>query len=327
MRLSVSSNWVILLLAFLSASSTADERPTNDDEFRVMSWNISDDAYTAQQQEFRSLLLWADPDIVLLDEVAPSATEDELSSSLENLRPGENEAWKVNIGVSGGRQRCVIASRASQELLPEFSSIVPYPAADRRYLREHMSSKELAYDNYGMDGGIPVNGAIILAGGRRLLAVIMDLQCCGDDQDSWQEYRRRVEAREIRRLIQQVLQRTSVDGIVIAGDFNPVNGPMPVISLSGFYTSAHAGLIAAELYHPDGSTAWTWDGRQTPFPSGTLDYQLFGPQGLTMRSGFIMDTEGSPPETLERYRLESESLRRTGRHRPLLVDYGWNEQD
>jgi hypothetical protein len=88
-----------------------------------------------------------------------------------------------------------------------------------------------------------------------------------------------------------------------------------------------AGLISAEIYQPNGSTAWTWDGRQTPFPSGTLDNQLFGPQGLTMRSGFIKDTEGSSPETLERYGLESESLRRTGRHRPLVAEYVWNEQD
>jgi hypothetical protein len=194
-------------------------------------------------------------------------------------------------------------------------------------LLEQMSSADLAYDNYGMDGGIPVNGAIILAGGHRLLVVIADLQCCGDDQNSWQEYRRRAEAREIRRLVRQVLQRTEVDGILIAGDFNLVNGPIPLVVLSGPYPPAKIALLAAEIYHPDGAASWTWDGRRTPFPPGILDYQLYGPQGLAMRSGLILDTEGLPRETLEQLGLESGASRRTGRHRPLLVEYGWSGQN
>jgi len=324
MRFSASSNWLILTLAWANASSTADELPTIDEAIRVMSWNASDSAFVSEQRVFRSILLWADPDVVLLDEVAPPASDEELIRSLDALRSGEKDTWKVNIGVSGGRQRCVVASRAPQEMLPEFSSIVPYPDADKRYLIEHMSSEDRSYNRYSMEGGIPVNGAIILAGDRRLLTVIADLQCCGNGQNSWHEYRRRAEAREIRRLIRQVIQRTSVDGILVAGDFNLIHGPMPLVVLSGPYSPTHAGLIAAELYHPDGSTSWTWDGRGTPFPSGTLDYQLYDAQKLMMRSGFILDTEGLPPEKLEQYGLESGALSRIGRHRPLVVEYGWN---
>jgi hypothetical protein len=99
---------------------------------------------------------------------------------------------------------------------------------------------------------------------------------------------------------------------------------MPLVVLSGPYSPTHAGMIAAELYHPDGSTSWTWDGRRTPFPSSTLDYQLYGPQGLVMRTGFVLDTERLPLQALERYELESGASARTGRHRPLVVEYGWN---
>ena len=53
-------------------------------------------------------------------------------------------------------------------------------------------------------------------------------------------------------------------------------------------------------------TTWTWDGRGTPFPSNTLDYQLYGPQGLEMRSGLILDTEGL---TAEKRELEIEERR------------------
>jgi len=312
-----------LILAICSAYSFAGEPPAANGGIRVLSWNISEDAFVSEQEEFQSLLLWADPEVVLLDEVAPSASEEELMKSLVVLHSPNNETWTINIGESGGRQRCVIASRATQETLPEFSTIIPYPDADRQYLLEHMSKGDNAYNAYRLDVGIPVNGAIIIAGNKRLLTVITDLQCCGDEQNSWEEYRRQVEARVIRRLIREVLQRTSVDGILIAGDFNIVNGPRPLIILSGPYLPNHAGLIAADLYHPDGATFWTWDGRGTPFRSSTLDYQLYDPLGLVMRTGFVLDTERLPPETLERYGLESGTVGRTGEHRPLLVEYGW----
>jgi len=314
---------IACVLAIFSACSIADQPTVSGDNVRVLSWNVSGNAFVSKQREFRSLLRWADPDVVLLDEVQPSANRSDLVKSFDVLRPDIDDTWTVDIGVSGGRQRCVVASRAPQESLPEFSSIIPYPDADRRYLLEHMSDDDLEYSRYSLDGGIPVNGAIVLDGDRRLLTIIADLQCCGDDQYSWQEYRRRAEAKEIRRLIQQVLQRTTVDGVLIAGDFNLVTGPMPLVMLSESGTPGNAGLIAAELYHPDGSTSWTWDGRRTPFPSGTLDFQLYDSQHLFMRSGFILDPENLASAELQRLGLDSDMAARTGRHRPLLVDYGW----
>lgn len=314
---------ITCVLAVFSASSIADEPKGPGESIRILSWNISGDAFVSEQPEFRSLLHWADPDIVLLDEVQPTANKSDLLKSFDGLRPNIDATWTIDIGLSGGRQRCVVASRAPHESLPEFSSIIPYPDADRRYLLQHMSDDDLEYFNYSLDGGIPVNGAIVLDGDQRLLTIIADLQCCGDDQDSWQEYRRRAEAKEIRKLIQQVLQRTTVDGVLIAGDFNLVNGPMPLVILSESGTPDNAGLIAAELYHPDASTSWTWDGRGTPFPSGTLDFQLYDSQNLVMHSGFILDTEKLSAEMLQQHGLESDTAGLTGRHRPMLVEYGW----
>ena len=324
MRFFTRSTWIILAGALASASGVADESAAIGEGVRILSWNISDDAFVSEQQAFQSLLLWADPDVLLLDEVAPSADTGPLRKALAALRPDDDETWSVDIGASGGRQRGLIASRAPLEPLPEFSSIVPYPDADKRRIFDGMSPEDRLNPGWSMDGGIPVNGGIIQAGGRRLLAVIADLQCCGDGPESWQEFRRRVEAREIRRLIRQVLGKNPVDGIVLAGDFNMVTSTFPMALLTGPYPLPHSGLIPAELYHPDGATTWTWDGRRTPFPSNTLDYQLYGPHGLEMRSGFILDTERIPPDTRKQFGLESHTSVRTGRHRPLLVEYGWN---
>ena len=305
----------------------ADELAPIDERIRVVSWNISGDAFASEPQAFESLLVWANPHVVLLDEVDPSADPEKLVSALSAIRPDEDETWNVDIGASGGRQRGLIASRAGLETLPEFSSIVPYPEADMRRILQGMTPEERANPSWSMKGGIPVNGVVVHAGDRRLLAVIADLQCCGDGPESWQEFRRRVEAREIRRLIRQVLQRHSVDGVVFAGDFNMVNSTFPMSLLTGPYPPPHSGLVPAELYHSDGDTTWTWDGRGTPFPSNTLDYQLYGPQGLEMRSGLILDTEGLPAEKREQLDLEINTSQRTGRHRPLLVEYNWIERD
>lgn len=327
MRFSSGSVWILLVFAFATVPSAAEGLAAIDERIRVLSWNISQDAFVSEPQAFHSLLLWADPDVVLLDEVDPSADPENLMDALLAIRRDEDETWNVNVGASGGRQRGLIASRATLETLPEFSSIVPYPAADSRRIIEAMSPGDRANPNWSMTGGIPVNGVVIHTGSRRLLVVVADLQCCGDGPESWQEFRRRVEAREIRRLIRQTLQRSSVDGIILAGDFNMVNSAFPMALLTGPYPSPHSGLIPAELYHSDGATTWTWDGRRTPFPSDTLDYQLYGPHGLEVRSGFILDTEGISADMRERLGLEIDTSMRTGRHRPLLVEYIWIERD
>jgi len=296
-----SSCCVVLALALASPMALAEG-------VRILSWNISYNAFEEEAEEFQSLLQWADPDIVLLDEVYPSVPLDELHVALAALRPGEDETWQVNVGASGGRQRDIIASRAPLEALPEFSSMVPYPEDERQYIHGWMSDKERANKYLTMDNGIPVNAAIVLVGDRRLLTVITDLQCCGDDAESWQEYRRQVEAREIRRRIEKVLERTHVDGLIIAGDFNLVNGLAAAEILNEPYEICPGGLSTAELFHPDGVSQWTWNGSGMPFPNGRLDFQFYCSDTLEMHSGFV---------------LENNAAAETGRHRPLVAEYAW----
>jgi endonuclease/exonuclease/phosphatase family metal-dependent hydrolase len=309
---------VFLIALFVAGNLAADE-----EKFRVLSWNISADAFVAEPLEFRALLQWGDPDIVLLDEVAPTAGVSQLDKALKALNPDENTAWNINFGQSGGRQRNVIASRAQQETLPEFAAIVSYPQEGRQAVLAKVPEEKRSNVIRSMDDGIPVNGSVLLTGEKRLLVLITDLQCCGDGPDSWEEHRRRVEAAEIRRLIRQILKRSAVDGIVLAGDFNLVESTFGMTLLTGPYPAPHSALIPAELYHPDGKATWTWDGRDTPFPSDVLDYQFYGPSGLELRGGFILDTEKLSPEALEQNGLKKDMVGRTGRHRPLVAEYAW----
>ena len=106
-----------------------------------------------------------------------------------------------------------------------------------------------------------------------MLAVAVDLQCCGGLADDWQEDRRRVEANEIRRLGILEMSSRKVDGLVIAGDLNIVATQVPVELLEGSIKADGPHLNTARIFHLDRATDWTWDGRGTPFPSGMLDYQ------------------------------------------------------
>jgi endonuclease/exonuclease/phosphatase (EEP) superfamily protein YafD len=172
-----------------------------------------------------------------------------------------------------------------------------------------------------MAGGIPVNGAIVTTGGHRLLVVVVDLQCCGGAEDDWQEDRRQVEAREIRKLINQVLALRKVDATIIAGDLNTVGTRVPVELLLGLNKDQRPGLSEAEILHFGGQANWTWDGRGTPFPSSILDYQLYDASGLQIQEAYVFDTEDLDPQALETLGLQAGDSNQLSRHRPLVVEY------
>ena len=291
---------------------------------RVFSWNLSSDAFVKDPAAFRALVRQSRADILLLDEVSPSTNAQQIRTALTGLAPEGQVQWHIDFGASGGRQRGVIVSRFPLERVPEFSDIVPYPAAERRRLSDLMTAAGPVDPAYSMEGGIPTNGVVVLAGQRRLLVVTMDLQCCGSDPGSWQEDRRRVEAGEIRRRIRQVLERTKVDGLIVAGDFNLVSTPLPLVIVSGPYRLPHGGLLVAELRHLDGSDTWTWDGRGTPFPSRPMDFVLYSPHALALRQGYVLDTADLPQSELEHLGLQPESAGRLSAHRPLVTEFVWH---
>lgn len=312
-----------LILVLTNSWVVADEPAAGEQGFRVMSWNISEDSFVTDRKAFLAVLRHVEADILLLDEVKPSADIKQLRLVLAELQGGQQQDWNIDYGLSGGRQRGVIASRMALEALPEFAAVVPYPETGRVQILKMMSAKDRQRTVWSMDSGIPLNGAIVLNEQRRLLVVTADLQCCGDTPQSWQEFKRRVEMREMRRLIRQVLARTQVDGIIVAGDFNLVNSAFALALVAGPYRHPHAGLIMAELYHVGGQSTWTWDGRGTPYPSRAIDFQLYGPQALELSGGYIFDSEDFPAVKLEGTDIQLKTSTDLSDHRPLVADYRW----
>ena len=293
----------------------------------MLSWNVAETAFVRDVDAFRGHLAQARPDILLLDEVLPTAAGTPLADALAPIGSAHAGEWQLVVGDSGGRQRGVIASRLPLEPLQELAGPVPYPAADRERLEARMVAAKEARPVYTMEGGIPVSGAIVQLGSRRLLVVAADLQCCGGTPDSWQEERRRVETREIRRRVAQVLARTRVDGVIVAGDLNLVNTPLPLMILAGPYPAPHHGLLAAELTHLGGTDTWTWDGRGTPFPSRPMDFLLYDPRALELREGYVLDSADLAPAELARLGLQPEASSRLSDHRPLVASFAWRGQE
>jgi hypothetical protein len=314
---------VALALAGIAAAGSQARPAIAADAFRVLSWNVSDDAFVRDPPAFKAMLARADADILLLDEVSPATTAGQLSAVLAGPRGEGSKPWHIAVGRSGGRQRGVIVSRQPFEGLPELSGVVPYPPGDRDRIHKRMVAADAERPAYSMDGGIPVNGAILRTGSRRLLVVVLDLQCCGDDPASWEEDRRRVETGEIRTRIEQVLNRTKVNGVIVAGDLNLVSTPLPMVILSGPYPLPHGGLIAADLRHLDGIERWTWDGTGSPFPSRPMDFVLYSPNALRLRTGFILDSADLTRPELDRLGLSSDAARRLSQHRPLVTEFVW----
>ena len=72
MRYSAGRIWALFVVAFASMPGMADELAPIDERIRVVSWNISGDAFASEPQAFESLLRWANPHVVLLDEFFPA---------------------------------------------------------------------------------------------------------------------------------------------------------------------------------------------------------------------------------------------------------------
>ncbi|MCB1561768.1 MAG: endonuclease/exonuclease/phosphatase family protein [Xanthomonadales bacterium] len=305
-----------------SKANIAEAQTGQHGAIRVLSWNISKDSPVRDPEAFKAVVASSHANILLLDEVKPTVTEQQIRDALPEPDDAHGR-WHISYGSSGGHQRDVIVSRMPLEPVAEFQGILPYPEASLREIQDGMAEAGFEHPGRSTEIGIAVNGAIVRSGSRRLLAVSLDLECCGSLPIGWEEQKRRIEVREIRRLIRAVLNRTRVDGVIVGGDFNLVMTGLPLVILSGPYPAPHGGLIAAELMHVDSDRTWTWDGRGTPFPSRALDFLFYSPGSLSLDSGYILDTEDFSPAELQHWGLAPESSSTLSDHRPLVAGFSW----
>ena len=304
------------LLPVLATAGAAWLPRHPDTQLRVLVWNVSRDSFFENAAGFRRVLTAVGADLLLLDEM-PGNTE--ASAIARALPPGEPR-WNVVYGSAGGRhQRASVAAGFGLARIAAFDVLgySPAQAADwRRRAPEHL----LARLDDTLSGGVPTVGVVFEREGRRLLAIGLDLQCCGNQPGSWEEERRLAEAAAIRRALDATLADGGIDAVLLGGDLNLVAGTAPLQVLQG--DGGALPLQVVDVRHRDGVSNWTWDGRGTPFPNGRLDYLLHS-ASLRVLQAQVFDSEGLSATEQQALDLPANLSATLSQHRPLVVDFAW----
>lgn len=311
-----------LLVVATAAPAARPLERTPGTELRVMVWNVSRDQFFDHQKAYIKVLRAIDADVLILDEMPGHRSIQEVRSVLGQLDTSDESEWQIAYGTSGDNQRTVFALHGQLQALDEFA-FLPYPDNFRTELQAlaKNSHQQLAMKQ-SLDGGIASFGVEAQLGERRALLVGVDLQCCGDSDDAWEEQRRLVEAAQIRVALDQAWTHRKVDGVIVAGDFNAVRGRQALRPIQGDADSGSAYLAVAEAAHANGTDVWTWDGRGTPFPSRPLDFILHN-DGLRLLSALVFDPETMSAGQRRRLGLNRESLVALSGHRPVVADFAW----
>ncbi|HWS25494.1 MAG TPA: endonuclease/exonuclease/phosphatase family protein [Xanthomonadales bacterium] len=318
------SGWFALLLALLPITAIGAEtwpRAAGSD-FRAMVWNVSRESFFERRQAYVAALRAIDADLMIFDEMPGTRSAAEVAAVLREIDPAHPYAWQVAYGSSGFNQRVVFALRGPLEPLRQFDYL-PYPPRLIARLRKVPTNpQQRQWLDANLAAGIGAYAVEARLGGRRIIAVGVDLQCCGDSDDAWEEDRRHVEARAIRTLLDRVWSTRSPDAVIVAGDFNAVRGLRPLRLLQGVRKAPDLRLAIVDAKHANGVDTWTWDGRGTPFPSRAIDYMLHSP-ALSVRQSVIFDAETLSASDRQRLGLEKDAFKPLSEHRPVVVDFAW----
>jgi hypothetical protein len=282
-----------------------------DTTLRVLTWNVSREAFFDGGDHTERLLAASAADILLLDEMSVTATPDSLAALLDRALPGS--PWHVVIGEPNGRlERGSISSRWPLLRAKSFDGLHYRESDMERWIAASGKHAELLRQTLPL--GVAVAGAIAEIEGRHVLLVSFDLQCCGDSPEAWEESRRLVEVRLIRQAIDATVASTKIDAIILGGDANNVQGDEVLRILQG----SAQDLADTDARRENGSD-WTWDGRGTPFLSKKIDHLMHSPS-LRVVDSRVFDPEGWPEAWLSRYGIQREWAGLVSAHRAVVVD-------
>ncbi len=272
-----------------------------------MVWNTGGERTTHQPEGFAALVAAINPDLALLDEVWPT----QQAGFLKTL-PHQS------MGSSGGRQRGLILSRWPLQPAKAFARL-DYPPDTAELIRRE-GSEFMRKDLINLQhDGVAANGAIVERDGHRILLVALDLQCCGDGDNSVQDRLREIQVRRIAQAIEQVRLSQPFDQLLIGGDFNLVGSARPLELL---VNAAVPALSIAQVLQPDGLSNVTWIRDKDVFPPGRLDYLLFS-EALVQRAGVVFNPQVMTDRQLRRFSLQRDATDRMSGHQPLVVDLGF----
>lgn len=289
-------------------------------EFRVVSWNVGRETIFEQPEAFGTILRALAPDLLMLDEVAGGRTAAEVRALLDRILPGE--PWQVVYGSSGDSQRGVVAVRGAEPAVPEaFEGMLFYPDTTIGDLPDDAPPALLDWLDSRLRAGVPVTGAVVRIGGRRLLGVAVDLES-GGAPGSPKDRLRRIEALAIREALTAAVGEGGVDGVLVTGDLNLVASTDPLQVLTAGTDVDGSDLQVPVPLRLDGASAVTWEDPEQPFTPGRLDFVLVGDAALAVTGGFVFRAGDLSEAWRARHGLAADASAVTD-HLPLVTDLRW----
>lgn len=317
--------WLVMSMTASMAQAARPLARASGTDLRVMAWNVSCEQFFEREKGFIRVLRAIDADILILDEMPADRSPADVLAMLDQLKAASSKRWQIAYGSSGKGQRTVFALHGTIAPLAEFA-FLPYPVDYRAKLDTiPLKPAQASAMRQSLDAGVAAFGINAQIGKRRLLLVGVDLQCCGDSDDAWEEQRRIVEAHVIRGALDQAWDRQQPDAVIVGGDFNAVRGLDPLRPVQGDNDASHRHLAVAQAMHANGKDHWTWDGRGTPFPSKPLDFLLHS-DALQNLGALVFDPETMSSRQRARIGLRRDALLSLSEHRPLVVDLRWRRR-
>lgn len=290
-------------------------------EFRVVSWNVGRETIFQEPEAYGAILRPLAPDLLLLDEVAGGHSAEEVEALLNHILPGDLP-WRAVYGTSGGTQRGVIAARGTAPVVAApFAGTVPYPDSVLALLPADAPDRARQAMERRRTAGVPVLGATVQIAGKRLLAVTVDLECCGGI-GAPADRLRRMEALAIRQATEAALRAGGVDGVLIAGDLNLVGSEEPRMVLAREMDVDGRWLWVAPPMRLDGVSQTTWESTADRFTPGRLDYVLYSQATLGWVGGFVYRSADLSARWQARHGVTDETSRATD-HLPVVSDFRW----
>ncbi|MCI0366405.1 MAG: endonuclease/exonuclease/phosphatase family protein [Phycisphaerales bacterium] len=269
---------------------------------RAMSWNAHLGAIFTNSEPFTRVFAALKPDVVLLQELTDDNSAQQVRAFLESaLPPVDRGAWNVAFGSGGGNLRCAVASTFPIQTC-ESLQLVAMPDRPDRSVR--------------------AIGAVIETAGKRLLVVSIHLKCCGragGDEDAQRE----VEVQAIHQAIAAATAASTIDGIIIAGDYNLVGARDPLEMLASTLDRDRSALTPVQTLQLDGLSNATWSDPKQPFVPGRLDYLLYSDSSLRPVNSFAFDSQDLTPQWLTHHKVKGTDTTLASDHLPLVVDLAW----
>jgi hypothetical protein len=303
---------------------------------RVLSWNVSRQAFLERPEPFARILGALRPDVVILDELPPESSAEQLARFMSAAVPGlaappgsdacaveqpscDEPAWRAVFGACGGRQRVAVAAPFDMSPVGALRW-VDYPEPPLRALAGAEGGPESV--DALMEDGVGTGGALLRVANRTLLAASVDLQCCG--RAAGPEDRLRViEVSAIRQALWSAVGAEKPDAVILAGDFNLVGSRVPLDVVSRNLDPGGDHLEVVEALQLDGRSNATWADPRVPFAPGRLDFMLYSESSLHLLDAFVFETDDLPEEWRARHGLQEGDSRAASDHMPIVADFRW----